>query len=224
MALPALHERLGSLEQLVCAADGNAARRGEIAWTKQRHLFTNSRYATWELQEVIRHVLEYVFLLHGYSSKASVKFHADCHDRCVAEFIEYMPDVDKFCGGIDAGAPATLQPPPAPAAASKAEIALGELREIAAAYRRGDLDIVAEFRAIEEGLKTADLGPLDRVRRLLQQSESSDTNLPEPDQPGLFDTANTGQVPRPSDGNGAAGNAGGNRPNGAGHGGDEVVS
>jgi hypothetical protein len=223
-ALPGLHERLGTLEQLVCTADANAARRGEVAWAKHHVVWRKSRYATWELQELVRHVLEHAMVAHGYSREVARKFHADCRDRSRAEFNEFVPRIDQSFAEIDAGAPATLQPAPAPAAESQDDIALGELREMAAAYRRGDPDVVAGLRAIEEGLKTADFGPLDRALRLRGQLESSGTTLPEADQPGLFDAAGTDKAGRPADSNGAADKAGGDRPNGAGHDGDGVVS
>jgi len=52
--LPALHQRLGRLEQLVCAVDANAARRAPVEHMKLRHLWRNQRYALFELQGSVR--------------------------------------------------------------------------------------------------------------------------------------------------------------------------
>ena len=58
--LPWLHQRLGTLEQLVCAVDTNAIRRAPVEHMKLRHLWRNTRYALFELQGICCHLLQHL--------------------------------------------------------------------------------------------------------------------------------------------------------------------
>ena len=113
--LAALHQRLGGIEQLICSADANAARRYALDFARHHNLFESTRYGIWELQTVIIHVLEYAMLTHGNSREVAYKFHADCQDVSSRNFKRFLATVvEPECAAIDAGAPAPLQPPPAP--------------------------------------------------------------------------------------------------------------
>ena len=113
-ALPTLHQRLVGIEQLICSADANAASRDALDFTRHYNLFKSTRYGIWELQTIIVHVLEYAMLTHGNSREVAYKFHADCQDASSKGFERFGPRVTQDIAAIDAGAPAPLQPPPAP--------------------------------------------------------------------------------------------------------------
>jgi predicted DNA-binding protein len=113
-ALPTLHQRLAGIEQLICSADANAARRDALDFARHYDLFKSTRYGIWELQTVIVHVLEYAMLTHGNSREVAYKFHADCQDASSRGFKRFRATVEEDIAAIDAGAPAPLQPPPAP--------------------------------------------------------------------------------------------------------------
>ena len=113
-ALPTLHQRLGGIEQLICSADANAASRDALDFARHYDLFKSTRYGIWELQTVIVHVLEYAMLTHGNSREVAYKFHADCQDASSRGFKRFRATVEEDIAAIDAGAPAPLQPPPAP--------------------------------------------------------------------------------------------------------------
>jgi len=113
-ALAALHQRLGGIEQLICSADANAARRYALDFARHHNLFESTRYGIWELQTIIVHVLEYAMLTHGNSREVAYKFHADCQDASSKGFERFEATVTQDIAAIDAGAPAPLQPPPAP--------------------------------------------------------------------------------------------------------------
>ena len=113
-ALPTLHQRLGGIEQLICSADANAARRYALDFARHYDLFKSTRYGIWELQTIIVHVLEYAMLTHGNSREVAYKFHADCQDASSRGFKRFRATVEQDIAAIDAGAPAPLQPPPAP--------------------------------------------------------------------------------------------------------------
>ena len=112
--LAALHQRLGGIEQLICSADANAARRYALDFARHHNLFESTRYGIWELQTVIIHVLEYAMLTHGNSREVAYKFHADCQDASSRGFKRFRATVEQDIADIDAGAPAPLQPPPPP--------------------------------------------------------------------------------------------------------------
>ena len=112
--LQILHQRLVGIEQLICTADANAARRYALDFTRHHNLFSSTRYGIWELQTVIIHVLEYAMLTHGNSREVAYKFHADCQDVSSKNFKRFRATVEQEIAEIDAGAPAPLQPPPAP--------------------------------------------------------------------------------------------------------------
>ena len=114
-ALPTLHQRLAGIEQLICSADANAAQRDALDFARHYNLFSSTRYGIWELQTIIVHVLEYAMLTHGNSREVAYKFHADCQDVSSRNFKRFLATVvEPECAAIDAGAPAPLQPPPAP--------------------------------------------------------------------------------------------------------------
>ena len=113
-ALPTLHQRLGGIEQLICSADANAASRYALDFARHYNLFKSTRYGIWELQTIIVHVLEYAMLTHGNSREVAYKFHADCQDASSRGFKRFRATVEQDIAAIDAGAPAPLQPPPAP--------------------------------------------------------------------------------------------------------------
>ena len=112
--LAALHQRLAGIEQLICSADANAARRYALDFARHYNLFSSTRYGIWELQTIIVHVLEYAMLTHGNSREVAYKFHADCQDASSKGFERFEATVTQDIAAIDAGAPAPLQPPPAP--------------------------------------------------------------------------------------------------------------
>ena len=91
-------------------------RRSRYALDFARHydLFKSTRYGIWELQTIIVHVLEYAMLTHGNSREVAYKFHADCQDASSQGFKRFRATVEQDIAAIDAGAPAPLQPPPAP--------------------------------------------------------------------------------------------------------------
>ena len=109
-----LHQRLGGIEQLICSADANAASRYALDFARHYDLFKSTRYGIWELQTIIVHVLEYAMLTHGNSREVAYKFHADCQDASSKGFKRFRATVEQDIAAIDAGAPAPLQPPPAP--------------------------------------------------------------------------------------------------------------
>ena len=114
-ALPTLHQRLAGIEQLICSADANAAQRYALDFARHHNLFESTRYGIWEVQTVIIHVLEYAMLTHGNSREVAYKFHADCQDVSSRNFKYFLDTVvEPDIAAIDAGAPAPLQPPPAP--------------------------------------------------------------------------------------------------------------
>ena len=51
---------------------------------------------------------------HGNSREVTYKFHADCQDASSKGFKRFRAAVEQDIAAIDAGAPAPLQPPPAP--------------------------------------------------------------------------------------------------------------
>ena len=53
-------------------------------------------------------------LTHGNSREVAYKFHADCQDASSRGFKRFRATVEQDIAAIDAGAPAPLQPPPAP--------------------------------------------------------------------------------------------------------------
>ena len=112
--LAALHQRLVGIEQLICSADANAAQRDALDFARHFNLFSSTRYGIWELQTIIVHVLEYAMLTHGNSREVAYKFHADCQDASSKGFERFEATVTQDIAAIDAGAPAPLQPPPAP--------------------------------------------------------------------------------------------------------------
>ena len=114
MHWPTLHQRLGGIEQLICSADANAAQRYALDFARHYNLFKSTRYGIWELQTIIVHVLEYAMLTHGNSREVAYKFHADCQDASSKGFKRFRATVEQDIAAIDAGAPAPLQPPPAP--------------------------------------------------------------------------------------------------------------
>ena len=112
--LQMLHQRLVGIEQLICSADANAAQRYALDFARHHNLFESTRYGIWEVQTVIIHVLEYAMLTHGNSREVAYKFHADCQDASSKGFERFEATVTQDIAAIDAGAPAPLQPPPAP--------------------------------------------------------------------------------------------------------------
>lgn len=113
-ALPTLHERLGTVEQLVCTIDANAVRRGEIEHQKHRKWWSATRYGIWELQRVMIHVLEYALRTDGHSREVARKLHADCVDASEQDFRAFLAMIDAENTALDAAAPPAVQPPPAP--------------------------------------------------------------------------------------------------------------
>ena len=220
-ALPTLHERLGALEQLVCTADANAARRSELDHAKQRNFWCSSRYGIWELQTVIVHVLEYALLTDGHSREVSRKLHADCQDASSVSFKEFLATIDAECAEIDAGAPAAIQPPPAVQLEPVTSDPPGadELTSWLAAIGGDEPKALAALRR----LLTEPASPMAP-----QPWSSPGKGQPDeavgPDQPGLFETTNGAETKPQTRGQRTANNHGGEHPNGSLVGRGEVVS
>lgn len=192
-ALPALHDRLRTLEQLVCGVDANAARRREHDHARQNFLWASSRQGIWELQQLSCHLLEYAMASHGYSREVSSKLHADCQDTGNVGFTKYRNTAEARCAELESGAPPVLHPPPAIAA-----------------------EIVAALRSLDEGLETAGSGPRDGSTNLAN-------TFAEVSQPSLFDGSRSKGMANPTDGLEPDETANGARPNGAANGGGEAV-
>jgi hypothetical protein len=109
--LPALHQRLGTLEQLVCAVDANAIRRAAVEHMKLRHLWRKNRYALFELQLLANQVLLQTMLTNGHKL-AEIEARIDrCQERAETQMLEFVPEIRALMAELDADAPPPLQPP-----------------------------------------------------------------------------------------------------------------
>ena len=112
--LPALHQRLGTLEQLVCAVDANAIRRAPVEHMKLRHLWRNTRYALFELQGICCHLLQQTMHTNGHKL-AEIEARIDrCQEDAESQMVEFVPKIRALMAQLDADAPPPLQPPPPP--------------------------------------------------------------------------------------------------------------
>ncbi len=112
--LPSLHQRLGTLEQLVCAVDANAVRRAPVEHIKLRHLWRNTRYALFELQAICCHVLQHTMHTNGHKLAEIEARYAECMQGAENAMAEFVPEIRELMAQLDADAPAPLQPPPPP--------------------------------------------------------------------------------------------------------------
>ena len=191
--LPALHQRMGTLERLVCTADANAVRRSQLDHAKRRRLYRPLRYALWELQQIALHLLQQSMHTNGHTHEQFLARHTDCEEISERDVTTFMVKMDKACAEIDAGAPAPLQPPPAPALEIDPATTHRQpddwLDNWVAAIRRGDPDAIPVDRVVNAALSTVDFGPLDRARAQLEAVNRQLEAKPGEDQPGLFDAA-----------------------------------
>ena len=112
--LPALHQRLGALEQLVCAVDANAARRAPVEHMKLRHLWRNQRYALFELQGICCHLLQQTMHTNGHKLAEIEARYAQFLQEAENAIVAFVPKIREIMAQLDADAPPPLQPPPTP--------------------------------------------------------------------------------------------------------------
>ena len=112
--LPALHRRLGALEQLVCAVDANAIRRAPVEHMKLRHLWRNQRYALFELQGICCHLLQQTMHTNGHKLAEIEARYAQFLQEAESAIVAFVPKIREIMAQLDADAPAPLQPPPPP--------------------------------------------------------------------------------------------------------------
>ena len=112
--LPALHQRLGTLEQLVCAVDANAVRRAPVEHMKLRHLWRNQRYALFELQGICCHLLQQTMHTNGHKLAEIEARYAQFLQEAENVMAEFVPEIRTLMAQLDADAPPPLQPPPPP--------------------------------------------------------------------------------------------------------------
>ena len=112
--LPALHQRLGTLEQLVCAVDTNAIRRAPVEHMKLRNLWRNTRYALFELQRLANQVLQQTMHTNGHKLAEIEALIDRCQEGAESQMVEFVPKIRALMAQLDADAPPPLQPPPPP--------------------------------------------------------------------------------------------------------------
>jgi len=112
--LPALHQRLDTLEQLVCAVDANAIRRAPVEHMKLRHLWRNQRYALFEVQALCGHLLQQTMHTNGHKLAEIEARYAGILQEAENAIAEFVPEIRELMAELDADAPAPLQPPPPP--------------------------------------------------------------------------------------------------------------
>ena len=112
--LPWLHQRLGTLEQLVCAVDANAIRRAPVEHMKLRHLWRKNRYALFELQSLCCHVLQHTMHTNGHKLAEIEARYAECLEGAENATVEFIPEIRELMAELDKDAPPPLQPPPPP--------------------------------------------------------------------------------------------------------------
>ena len=110
--LPALHQRLGTLEQLVCAVDANAIRRAPVEHMKLRHLWRNTRYALFEVQSIANQVLQQTMHTNGHKLAEIEALIDRCQDGAESQMVEFVPEIRELMAKLDTDAPPPLQPPP----------------------------------------------------------------------------------------------------------------
>ena len=112
--LPSLHQRLGTLEQLVCAVDTNAIRRAPVEHMKLRHLWRNTRYALFELQRLANQVLQQTMHTNGHKLAEIEALIDRCQEGAESQMVAFVPKIREIMAQLDADAPPPLQPPPPP--------------------------------------------------------------------------------------------------------------
>ena len=112
--LPALHQRLGALEQLVCAVDANAIRRAPVEHMKLRHLWRNQRYALFELQRMAIQLLQQTMHTNGHKLAEIEALIDQCQEGAESQMVAFVPKIQAIMAQLDADAPPPLQPPPPP--------------------------------------------------------------------------------------------------------------
>ena len=112
--LPWLHQRLGTLEQLVCAVDANAIRRAPVEHIKLRHLWRNTRYALFEVQSIANQVLQQTMHTNGHKLAEIEALIDRCQEGAESQMVEFVPKIRALMAQLDADAPPPLQPPPPP--------------------------------------------------------------------------------------------------------------
>lgn len=112
--LPALHQRLGALEQLVCAVDAHAIRRAPVEHMKLRHLWRNTRYALFELQGICCHLLQQTMHTNGHKLAEIEARYAQFLQEAENVMVAFVPEIRALMAQLDADAPPPLQPPPPP--------------------------------------------------------------------------------------------------------------
>ena len=108
--LPSLHQRLGTLEQLVCAVDANAIRRAPVEHMKLRHLWRNTRYALFELQGICCHLLQQTMHTNGHKLAEIEARYAQFLQEAENVMVEFVPEIRALMAQLDADAPPPLQP------------------------------------------------------------------------------------------------------------------
>ena len=112
--LPSLHQRLGRLEQLVCAVDANAIRRAPVEHMKLRHLWRNQRYALFELQRMAIQLLQQTMHTNGHKLAEIEALIDQCQEGAESQMVAFVPKIQAIMAQLDADAPPPLQPPPPP--------------------------------------------------------------------------------------------------------------
>lgn len=112
--LPALHQRLGTLEQLVCAVDANAIQRATVEHIKLRHLWRNTRCGLFEVQRMAIQVLQQTMHTNGHKLAEIEALIDRCQEGAESDTVEFVPELRELMAELDADAPAPLQPPPPP--------------------------------------------------------------------------------------------------------------
>jgi hypothetical protein len=112
--LPALQQRLGTLEQLVCAVDANAIRRAPVEHMKLRHLWRNQRCALFELQRMAIQALQQTMHTNGHKLAEIEALIDKCQAGAESDIVAFVPKIREIMAQLDADAPPPLQPPPPP--------------------------------------------------------------------------------------------------------------
>lgn len=112
--LRALHQRLGTLERLVCAVDANAVRRAPVEHMKLRHLWRNQRYALFELQGIASQLLQQTMHTNGHKLAEIEARHAELREGAENAIVALVVKIREIMAQLDTDAPPPLQPPPPP--------------------------------------------------------------------------------------------------------------
>ena len=173
--LPWLHQRLGTLEQLVCAVDANAFQRAPIEHIKLRRLWRNTRCGMFELQRMAIQVLQQTMHTNGHKLEESKALIDKCQEGAESDIVEFVPEIRAIMAEYDKEAPPPLQPPPPPE--------LPPILRPPAGQRSGEAGTVTQPDVLAVDLKHGD---------------APDDDRPDQEQPSLF--AGNGATPPGSNG------------------------